>query len=279
MKREPIQFEVHPLAELLPRLGGAEYDALRDDIAAHGLQQPIVVYEGKILDGRHRYDACRELGIEPMLTAYGGINPAAFVLSSNVHRRHLTAGQQASVFAQVMLYAEANPPKVSGKLADCHVDDKPTGKLAGEPTMQQVAKAAGVGERTLRDAKKVAAKDPELSKKVVAGEVTLPAAVERVTGKRPGKDDGGARLADLERQVAELTAQRDQLAEDNKELLAENEAMAKIIDADDRLRAASAEIKKLQGQIGKLEQRIQGLQNEKNAAVRAAKAAQKKAGK
>ena len=42
----------HPLADLLPLIGGVEFDRLVDDIAEQGLLNPITLYEGQVLDGR-----------------------------------------------------------------------------------------------------------------------------------------------------------------------------------------------------------------------------------
>ena len=47
------------------------------------------------LDGHHRARACAELGKDPFLKEYGGNYPAGYVLSSNLHRRHLSASQRA----------------------------------------------------------------------------------------------------------------------------------------------------------------------------------------
>lgn len=89
--------EIHPLAELIPSMRDEEYRALREDIAEHGLHDPITLYEGKVLDGRHRMRACDELGIDPATREYDGLEPAAYVLSANVHRRHLSKIKMAEI--------------------------------------------------------------------------------------------------------------------------------------------------------------------------------------
>jgi ParB-like chromosome segregation protein Spo0J len=53
----------HPYSEIFPPMEGVDFDALVEDIKTRGLVQPIVLYEGKILDGRNRARACNKLGI------------------------------------------------------------------------------------------------------------------------------------------------------------------------------------------------------------------------
>lgn len=89
--------EHHPIADVLPLLEGAEYQALEDDIHTHGQIEPIVLYQGKILDGRNRYRVCRRLGVEPLFKTYDGDDPVAFVISLNLKRRHLNESQRAMV--------------------------------------------------------------------------------------------------------------------------------------------------------------------------------------
>src|SRR5262245_33340529 len=84
----------HPLAEIFPLLGGAEFDDLVAYIRANGLREPVVVFEDMILDGRNRYRACLAANVEPTYTAYQGDNPAAYVISANIRRRHLIAEQK-----------------------------------------------------------------------------------------------------------------------------------------------------------------------------------------
>jgi hypothetical protein len=91
----------HPLAELFPRLPDGEIALLADDICTNGLNHPIVLYEGKILDGRNRLAACLFGQLEPTFTDYAGTDPLGFVLSENLRRRHLTESQRAMVAARL----------------------------------------------------------------------------------------------------------------------------------------------------------------------------------
>lgn len=265
MTRLPL----HPLCEMFPRINGSDMDDLRDDIAKRGLDQAIVLYEGAILDGRHRYDACLELDVKPIFVEYHGDDPLGFVMAANVKRRHMTPGQQGQMAAMATMSGRDKLVPPGGD----------RDKLVPPITVKAAAKAAGVGETTVKMARRVAKADPGLAKEVVNGTVTLPEAVEQVSGKRPGKHAKSPDQAALASELDQVREERDQLADDNRQLLAENESMSKIIDADGDLSAAHKIIKSLQEQVKKLEARIAGLQREKNAAISAAKSAQRKVSK
>lgn len=87
----------HEAANIFPLMTGAEYETFKADIAEHGLREPIWLHpDGSIIDGRNRYRACTELGIEPDFEIWNGRGSlAAFVVSLNLHRRHLTESQRA----------------------------------------------------------------------------------------------------------------------------------------------------------------------------------------
>ena len=91
----------HELSKLFPMIQGEQYNALVRDIRENGLREPITVYEGANLDGRARYDACIEAGVQPRFEPFTGTDPLAFVISRNLHRRHLDESQRAMVAAGI----------------------------------------------------------------------------------------------------------------------------------------------------------------------------------
>jgi len=91
----------HHLAEIFPLSEGADFESLVSDIRANGLHEPIVLFEGSILDGRNRYRACLEAGIEPITKDFEGDDPLAYVVSLNLMRRRLNESQRAMIAANI----------------------------------------------------------------------------------------------------------------------------------------------------------------------------------
>jgi N6-adenosine-specific RNA methylase IME4 len=92
----------HPAADIFPMLDDKDLKVLAADIKANGLINPIVKLDGKILDGRNRYRACRLAGVEPrFVDGYkGAMDPLTYVISTNLHRRHLSESQRAMIAAR-----------------------------------------------------------------------------------------------------------------------------------------------------------------------------------
>ena len=96
------QIECHEIARLFPPMTAVEFEAFKANIAEHGLREPIWTYRGKIIDGRNRFLACTELGIAPSYREWNGQGSLLeFVLSLNLHRRHLDESQRAMVAARI----------------------------------------------------------------------------------------------------------------------------------------------------------------------------------
>jgi ParB-like chromosome segregation protein Spo0J len=95
----------HPAADIFPLLDGDNLQELADDIAANGQREPIIMWDGRILDGRNRWRACGIAGIDPVAVSREFQDESSairFVISANLHRRHLTPSAKAMAAARVM---------------------------------------------------------------------------------------------------------------------------------------------------------------------------------
>ncbi len=169
-----MTYELHPLCTLFPRLTGNEFDLLKNDILQNGLREPIILHEGMILDGGNRYRACLDVGVTPEFIHFEGGNIVNYVISANLHRRHLTPGQQAAIVASAQNWTEAQPASRPEK----------AGHVTGLSTVADRMAQSGVSDKTQRRADKVAKADPELAKKVGRGEVTLPKALKQISPEK-----------------------------------------------------------------------------------------------
>lgn len=103
----------HPAADVFPEMTDTEFSELVEDIRANGLHDPIVTTpDREILDGRHRYRACVEAGMDPQFRTYEG-EPWRYVISTNLHRRHLTDTQRAMIAAKVADHLPGRPRKTT----------------------------------------------------------------------------------------------------------------------------------------------------------------------
>lgn len=104
-KIESKKLEQHPLAlSLVPgTMPEEELEAFSADIAKRGVQVPITLYQGKVLDGWHRYGVCQKLDITPKFIEYTGDDAAGLVISLNVLRRKLGTTQRALAGARLNL--------------------------------------------------------------------------------------------------------------------------------------------------------------------------------
>ena len=89
----------HPVANLFPLLQGEAFQKLVADIRNNGLLEPILVDAARrIINGRNRYLASLEAGVEPRFTEWQGESPLPeLALSLNLHRRHFNESQGALV--------------------------------------------------------------------------------------------------------------------------------------------------------------------------------------
>lgn len=97
------KYEQHPIAiSLMP--GGMdpqEFQALCDDVEARGVLMPVTLYQGKVLDGWHRYRAAEKTSTRFNEIEYKGKDPAGYIASVNILRRRLSSLQRALVGARL----------------------------------------------------------------------------------------------------------------------------------------------------------------------------------
>ena len=197
------ELESHPVAGIFPMMSSLEFAGLVDDIKANGLREPVWLHrDGRILDGRNRWKACRELGIDAPARTYEGGNDGlvAFVVSLNLHRRHLNESQRAMVAARI-----ANLPHGGAVYA---LSDPPIGGSLSQP---QAAELLNVGERSVQRAQRVqdhAA--PELAGAVDSGDVAVSTAATIADAPIETQQDL-VRALDTEDEVARRRAEKDLL--------------------------------------------------------------------
>jgi hypothetical protein len=118
------RMKTHPIADLFPMMADDELQDLAADIKERGLLQPVVRdTEGRILDGRNRYAACKIAGVEPEYVTYEGDDPDGYALAVNIARRNMSKGQQAIVLARALRQRDKNIESIErdkGKVARQH---------------------------------------------------------------------------------------------------------------------------------------------------------------
>lgn len=201
-----MEYQFHDFANLFPLIEGEEFLALVDDIRAHGVREPIWLYEGKILDGRNRYRAAIEAGAEFNTREYEGDKPLEHVVSLNLHRRHLNESQRAMVAARLANLGEGRPSNTS---AIAPVSQSDAASLLNV-SVDSTKRAASVQRHAT----------PELQRAVESGKVAVSAAAQAAKFMAPEQqrqavEDGSiakavaehrraeARLREAERVVAE----------------------------------------------------------------------------
>lgn len=301
-----MAYEQHPLSAAFPPMGAAEFQALLDSVENIGVQNAITLHDGMVIDGWHRYSASQQLGMPcPERELPADVDPVDFVKAQNKERRHLSAGAWALIETELWQWRPAFRPTSNKSLTGRDLTEAGPKSLTGRDlpakTAAEMAASAGVGVATIERAKKVNREAaPEMKAAVKSGAVSLkdahdvsdlpaeeqaalvaagPAAVKEAARAKqrkptpppeaekppaPPSDSGGD-----EDHGAELLADYERLAADNK-------MMARVFEADDKLAAAMAEISRLTEENRVMTTRINGLINEKDAAVKAAKSYKRK---
>ena len=184
--------QAHDVANLFPMMNDDEYAALVADIHQHGQREPIWLLDNQIIDGRNRWQACRDLGIQPITRDYTGPDDMAtliaFVVSLNLKRRHLNSGQRAVVALSIeKVLAEEASKNIGGRPRKNAADEEPFEifQKVSEPihAAKQAAAIVGTNQHYVNDAKTIAQRAPDLIDEILNGGMTLPEAKREIKAR------------------------------------------------------------------------------------------------
>jgi hypothetical protein len=161
------EYEFHPYASVFPMMTATEFRELVADMQGDdGQREPITLLDGQILDGRNRYKACVQLGVEPKFRDFNGDgDPVDFIISMNLRRRQLNESQKGLVAAKIAALPRGNPALKKSP------QDEKAQQIPNPPrggfSEAQAAKAVGVSERTVSRGKKVLRDAPKADVKAI----------------------------------------------------------------------------------------------------------------
>jgi hypothetical protein len=97
----------HELADTMSMIEGNPYIDFKADLKTNGLKNKIVLFQDRILDGRNRYKALKELGhtfTEKDFETFTGTyaDAEAFVISTNMMRRQMSNADKAKVVERMI---------------------------------------------------------------------------------------------------------------------------------------------------------------------------------
>lgn len=167
----------HEIADIFPLIHGKEFVDMKADIAANGVHESIVMYEGQILDGRNRFRACQETGVQPEFVEYTESDPVGYVISLNLHRRHLDSDQKAACGIDTLPLYEKQAKKRQAKNALNNQPQSQNAEIIPESekgeSRDKVAEHFGTNPRYVSDLKKIKAEDPEAFEEIKSGKKKL----------------------------------------------------------------------------------------------------------
>lgn len=153
--------ELHENCTLFPEMTATEFAELVTDMKVNGFRKnkEIITHEGKILEGRNRFNAAEAAGVKPKFKKFDGKDSLDFVIAENFNRRHLTSSQRAMIAADISTRRNS---------------DVTTAEAAGK---------MNVARDSVQTAKKVKKASQSLAKKVKSGKMSLHAAEKQVASK------------------------------------------------------------------------------------------------
>lgn len=197
-KSKTANLQPHPLGSLFPPMNDHDYSVLVKGMKKNGFDEshPIILLDGMILDGNHRYTAAKKTRAKFTTKQFTGEDPFAFVVQENLGRRNLTPSQAATVAAE-LVEKEKEVEKAEREAAKTAAKTNKPGTKTAKPTPKarakgskagRAAKALNVSERNVAAAGALKKDDPEGFKDVKGGKKTLHKATKDAAAKKSAAD-------------------------------------------------------------------------------------------
>jgi len=199
-------------------LQGDEFEQLKASIKKIGVQEPVRLYDGQIIDGWNRYRACTDLGVDcPAFDIEPEVDPRDFAASTHM-RRNLSASERAILIVEIYDWVPLgeNQHKKEGGSTDL-------------PSLsnKELATKSGTSEATIKRAKRVMSTSPELVEAVKAGKISVRGAVESLGSNDPLATKKTAKKSEPE-EVLEYDP-TDDLRDTIHNIKDENERLTKLL--------------------------------------------------
>lgn len=245
-----MTYELHPLAEIIPPASPEDFAALVESIRSVGQVEPIRTWQGRVIDGRHRLNACAQLGIAPVVREVtpdevdGGTDAAllAYVLALNINRRHATTSQRALAAAKAVT-TEHGGDRSKSQICDL--------------TRERAATLFNVGARTVDQARQLIAEaDPRVVELVARGVLTLNAALDshQQLSALAAEQEAQGMSPDFEALAKEV----DRLKRSNAKLRQHNKALeAAGTNQNAQARAYAAELEQTRAELAKVQAQLE----------------------
>jgi len=196
---------------IFPAAKAEDYNRLKDDIRDNGYdsKQPIIIYEGQVLDGWNRWTACIELKINPPTRQFDGNESEAIGLVMRTNkRRNLNSGQWATIAVEaediIRAIAKQGESERRLKIAASRKDETrqkiaPSEKDLGK-TATKAAELFNTNRTYVNQAARIKQAAPEVFEKVKAGKMTMQDAARAVRAipTEPWLDDEKERKQKVE---------------------------------------------------------------------------------
>lgn len=189
------------LEVLIPPLTSEEFKQLERNILEEGIRDPLVTWNGILVDGHNRYRIATEYDIDFVTVEkeFADMNAVKeWMINNQFGRRNLNKYQRSVLALQLEDVFKAKAKENQIRKPDFVPQKSAEQKVE---TRQEIAKVANVSHDTISKVKKIeATASPEIKEKVSTGEMSINEAYKEI--KKEEKID--ERKKDIERQLFDI---------------------------------------------------------------------------